>query len=83
MLKFIYSVYDQKSKVFGNPFISNNRATAERDFGYACNDVHSQISKWPADFTLYEIGSFEDTTCKIELNSPPEIVGHGIQYKEE
>jgi hypothetical protein len=44
-----------------------------------CNDVETQISLNPADYTLYHLGSFDNTTCKISQKDPVSL-GNGVQF---
>lgn len=82
MQKFFYSVYDSKAKVFSNPFTSVNHLTATRDFNRAANDPSSDISKFPEDYTLYEIGSFDDVLGILVPHENPTNLGMAIQFKE-
>ncbi|AXH73206.1 MAG: nonstructural protein [Microviridae sp.] len=59
-MKKIFCVYDNKSTVFANPFVSQNTATALRDFQTAATDPQSNLSQYPEDFILFEIGSFDE-----------------------
>lgn len=74
MHKGIFSVYDVKSAIYGNPFYSSNLLTALRDFQTAASDPSSTISKYPADFQLFELGSFDDVLGQITLT---QMVNHG------
>lgn len=60
MIKKIFTVFDSKARVFGNPFFAINEHVACRDFKLAATDPGSSISKTPEDFSLFEIGSFDD-----------------------
>lgn len=59
-MKHLFSVYDSKSAIFSNPFTSLTKMTALRDFQTAATDGNSQISQYPEDFILFEIGTFDD-----------------------
>lgn len=65
MLVQIFSVYDIKSKSFGQPFYSLTRGTAIRSFTDLVNDPQTSINKYPDDFTLFEIGTFDDNSGEI------------------
>lgn len=82
MQKFIFSVYDMKSKVFSIPFFSVNQATALRDFERACRDVNSDLNAFPNDFSLYELGSFDDNTGLISTHTQPDYLALAAQFKE-
>lgn len=55
----VYSVYDEKAKAYLQPWFALNRETAERTFQAACWDDSHQFHRFAADFTLFEIGAFD------------------------
>ncbi|UYD39229.1 MAG: nonstructural protein [Wigfec virus K19_161] len=58
----IFSVYDSKAKHFHAPYTLQNTAVALRAFSAAVNEPGSQMNQFPADFSLIEIGSYDDAT---------------------
>jgi hypothetical protein len=65
MIKRIFSVYDEKADIYSQPFFCVNCAVATRSYATASNDPSTEFSRFPTDFTLYEIGEFNDTTGEI------------------
>ena len=67
MLKNIYSVYDSKSATYSAPFVEINNDTAKRFiqdlFRNAPEHAFSQHSE---DYTLHQIGTFNDGTAEIQ-----------------
>lgn len=61
MLHRIYSIYDVKSETYSPPFLQKNDVEAKRSFQEVCNDKNSMIAKYPEDFTLCSIGTFNDS----------------------
>lgn len=70
MQKQLFSVYDSKAQVYGNPFTSINEQLAMRDFQQACRDTNSQLHHFPNDFALYLIGEFDDSVMMIHPTLP-------------
>ena len=66
----IYSIYDSKAQMYGQPFFQHNSAVCERSFrSMATGDT--QYAKAPQDFTCYELGEYDDSTGIItSLESP-------------
>jgi len=62
----IYSVYDRKSKSYKQPMTIPLAGEALRGFIDCCTDGKHMFSKWPHDFDLYQVGSFDDLTGKID-----------------
>ncbi|WNK14055.1 MAG: nonstructural protein [Microvirus sp.] len=83
MDKYIFSVFDSKSRVFGTPFTSINKFTAIRDFNTAANDLDINIGKYPEDYTLYELASFDDESGMIAPHPQAVNLGSAIQFKQE
>nr|QJB21640.1 MAG: nonstructural protein [Microvirus sp.] len=69
----IFSVFDAKAKTFCTPFFSSNISTATRAFAHAANDKTTDIGRYPSDFTLYHIGTFNDSDCEFDLVPPHPI----------
>lgn len=82
MIKFIYSVYDSKARTFSNPFVSMRQEMAIRDFTQAARDPQSQISNFPEDYTLFEMGEFDDEIGTFNTHSQPINLGMASLYKE-
>lgn len=63
--KKVYSVYDSKAEVFKAPFVTVTRAVAIRMFRSAAMDPEHDFYKFGGDFTLFEIGEWDDRTGKV------------------
>jgi hypothetical protein len=71
----MYSIFDNKSQAFLQPFFQHNHAVAIRSVTQAVNDKSTDFSKWPSDFNLFCIGSFEDSNGDVVSVSPIENLG--------
>jgi len=78
----IMSVYDSKAKVFLPPFTVVNVDVGIRVFTDAANQVDHQFCKWPADFCLYKLGTFQDENAFFEIESPPEFIGLASAFRK-
>lgn len=74
----LFCVYDSKAECYGTPFFMPTRGMAERAFGNLVNDPQSSIHRNPEDFTLYEVGEFDDSTGVVNATLP---VNLGIALK--
>jgi len=71
----MYSVRDSKAETFHPPFYKRTHGEAERDFQALAHDEKSQVSKFPEDFDLYWVGSYDELSGKVNgLDSPQHIV---------
>ncbi len=79
MLKYLYSIYDQKAKIFNppSPFLTNDEAL--RWFGLLVNDKQKQtiFQVAPFDFEMFCIGSFNDSDGLIISLDRQELVCRG------
>jgi len=81
MLLTIFSVYDSKVSAFMPPFFMRNKGEAIRAFVQIATSGDNNIVKYPADFTLFQLGTFDDLTCKFVLNSTPLSIGTALDLK--
>jgi len=83
MIRKIFSVYDCKSELYLNPFFMSTKGEALRAFGDIANDPQSQIGKHPCDFSLMEIGSFDDAKGMVMPMLTPLSLGVAIEFKAQ
>jgi len=67
-----YSVRDSKAEIFNVPFYGNTHGEAERSFMQVTNDPASNISKFPEDYDLYHIGTYDQTTGILQPLATPQ-----------
>lgn len=71
----VYSVRDAKLEAFMPPFYFPTNGMALRAFMDTVGDESSALAKHPSDFTLYELGSFDDSTGVFSMLSVPNPLG--------
>lgn len=79
----IYSVFDSKAESFISPFFSQNRATALRSFEAAANDENTDFHRYAGDYTLFELGTFDQSNAKFTLHEAPENLGLALTFIHE
>lgn len=62
----LFTVHDSKAAYHFNPIVHRNAGEAIRAFETAVENPESQFHKYPADFTLFEIGTFDVDTGGIK-----------------
>lgn len=67
----LFSVWDSKAEIFGNPFSERTDATARRAFVGAVADEVSAIHRSPDDYSLFKLGEFDDTTGALRDEPSP------------
>lgn len=80
MILKIYSVYDSKTDAYVAPMFFQTKGQALRTFAEVANDKNHQIGKYSEDFTLFEIGEFNDNNCKFTLYDAPYSLGLALEF---
>nr|WAE43897.1 MAG: nonstructural protein [Microviridae sp.] len=81
MKLFIYSVYDSKVEAYLPPLFMKSKGEFLRSFAEAANDPKCNIGKYPADFTAFELGSFDDSNARVLSLPAPVSLGVAIEFK--
>lgn len=76
----IYSVRDSKTEAFARPFFLQNDQVMHRAILGAKMDTESAMSKHAEDYSVYEIGTFDEDSGQIE-SKPPEFKLNLIDIK--
>jgi hypothetical protein len=66
----LFVVYDSKTESYGVPFFRDFTANALREWSEVASsksDKQNQIAKFPADFTLFEIGEYDQSTGTVNM----------------
>lgn len=71
-----FTVRDGKLQVHKTPFFVQYTGQAERMFQELASDGQSIVSKHKDDFTLVEIGTYDDETAEM-VSIQPRIIMHG------
>jgi hypothetical protein len=73
MKKTIVAVFDKASNAFGQPIFAPAKGVALRSFTDEVNKNYenNQMYHHPDDFTLYDLGMFDDNTGHFELHDQP------------
>lgn len=82
MIFKIYSVYDSKVGSYLSPFFMRSKGEAIRALTNELASDTSNIGKYPADFTLFEIGEYDDSSGAIKSIAPVSI-GVAIEFAKE
>lgn len=70
----MFSVFDSKAACYGTPFFMPMESMAIRAFSDLVNDGTTLVSKHPEDFSLFLVGSFEDSLATFDSVKPTNLV---------
>lgn len=83
MILRMYTIFDSKAEVYLQPFCMKAKGEAIRAFADHVNDGQSQFSKHPEDFTLFELGEFDDCKACINMHHTPISMGVAVEFKTQ
>lgn len=78
MIYQAYSIRDSKTSIFNPPQFRNTHGEAERDFHALVNDPQSLPGKYPKDYAMWHIGSY-DTDHGVLTPITPVLLVDGDQ----
>lgn len=73
----MFAIRDLKAVSFMPPYTAPNKGVAIRSFTDAVNDPSSMLSKYPDDFALFHIGSYDPETGVVTPVKTNELVVGG------
>jgi len=81
MLLKMFSIYDAKAKAYFPPFYLVNSAMAVRVLSDCVNDPSHAFSRNPSDYSLFEVGVFDDSNAVIVPAKAPDFIALSAEYK--
>lgn len=76
-----YSIRDLKIGLFNRPFAEANNLTAIRAFKSLVDDPQTLMGKYPADFELWQVGSFNEQEGEFTNNQTMLVSGLDLLQK--
>lgn len=70
MITGAYSLYDTKAGIFNTPWFCISRGVAIRMVMDLVSDPQTTINRHPDDYTLFEIGTFDDSNGVLTSSAP-------------
>lgn len=80
MIHKIFSIYDEKARAFLPPFFMAAIGQAVRAFGDCVNSKDHQFGAHPGDYSLFEIGEFDDSKGKLLELDTRNNLGNGVMF---
>lgn len=76
MIYKMFTVYDSKVGAFLMPFFMRSTPEAIRGWIDVVNDPSTKFNKYPEDYTLFEIGEYDEVNGTVTML--PAKVSHGV-----
>lgn len=77
----IYSVYDCKAEAYLQPMFMQSNGVAVRSFTAAVSDSKHDFCKFAEDYTLFELGEFDDADASFHMLATPNSLGKASEFK--
>jgi len=77
----VYSVYDSAVAAYGHPMNFVNRGAALRWFTDELANPQSMFARHPKDFTLFELGEYDDQNGVFTNNETKISVGTALELQ--
>lgn len=77
----MFSVHDSKACAYMPPIYFKTKGEAMRAFQTTCtSDKEHQFAKYPHDFTLVELGEFDEPSGKLSALEVPIILANASEF---
>lgn len=76
----VFAIYDDKAKAYLPPFFMHTVGMAVRVFADCVNTADHAFNRHPGDYTLFEIGEFDDVRGVIDGHTELTLIANGLQY---
>lgn len=77
----MFAVYDAKAEMYRTPFFAPNTAEALRSWQHLTTTEENEITSWPEDFTLFELGEVELENAEYKARQVPLSLGNALQAR--
>jgi hypothetical protein len=82
MIMKVFTIYDSKAESYLQPFFMQSKGQAIRAFSELVNDEKHNFGKYPADFTLFELGVWDDSKALFTTYATPVSLGVAVEFKQ-
>lgn len=76
----LFCIYDDKAEAYLPPFTLPHENMAMRTFADTVNDPNHSFHAHPADYTLFEIASYDDSNASLTVNQAKIPLGNGMDF---
>lgn len=77
----MFVIYDEKAGLYHPPTTFQSSAHARRAILQTAQDQRTEIANYPADFTVFEMASFDDSTGEVKLYEAKKSLGTVLEIK--
>lgn len=79
----LFSIHDSKAEAHLPPIAFKTAAEAIRAFSSSCEDTSTNFYKYPSDYTLVELGEFDEASASICTHASPRILSNASEFRRK
>lgn len=79
----VFTIFDGKANAYLRPFSLPSSAHAIREVSEVMQQPTGPFSDYPEDFTLFEVGEFDDETGEVQPLLKHEPLGNLLRFKND
>ena len=79
----MFTVYDSKAEAYLQPWGNKTKGQAIRMFTDTVRDEKSNFNKHPEDYTLFEIGEYDESTAELLAHEAKISLGSAIEMLQD
>lgn len=83
MILTVCALFDMKARAFASPFVVAHLDLAKRALKEAVNIPGHSLNKWPEDFALYCLGTWNDETAEYQLHHQRQYVASALELHDQ
>ena len=80
MLLQVFTVFDSKAEAYLPPFYESAIGSAVRSFADTANNPEHSFNKHSSDYTLFHLGSYDDSTAIFEFHEAKIPLGMASEH---
>lgn len=77
----VFVIYDDKAKAYLTPFFLPEVGMAVRAFADCVNNPEHAFGRHPEDYTLFQLGEFNDSSGVIAVEGTLLCVAHAVELR--
>lgn len=78
-----FAIYDSKAEFYTEPYPFKTTAEAIRAFTNTANDSKTPMAQNAEDYTLFELGEYDNIKGSFKALNTPKSLGKLIEYKTQ
>ncbi len=79
----VVSVWDSAAETYSPPIFTPSKGVALRSFMDAVSDPKTQFAQHPEHFSLFQLGTFDQSKASFQLFDAPQLVSNAWELNKQ